>query len=107
MAFTWRIHKMMTMEKQGRVKCVTKKHKKTQKKFLKRVENVGSSSYMDNEMETNYYNDEIGSSDPVAFDNEKGAKYDKFRMKQLVKNYKFKVGVEFLSLDEFKEEITE
>lgn len=58
-------------------------------------------------METNYYSDELDISDLDASDNKKGPKYDKFRVEELDKNYKFKIGLEFLSLDEFKETNTE
>lgn len=58
-------------------------------------------------MKTNYCSDKLGISDPNALDNEKGLEYDKFRMDELENNYKFKVGLEFLSLYEFKEEISE
>lgn len=68
---------------------------------MKGVKNVSSSICVgvDNEMETNYYSDELGSSGDDASNNEKRPKYDKFRMKELDNNYK-------LSLDEFKETIT-
>lgn len=45
---------------------------------------------MVNETKTNYSRDELGSSDPDALDNEKRLKYDKFRVDDLDKNYKFK-----------------
>ncbi|KAI5383748.1 hypothetical protein KIW84_070924 [Lathyrus oleraceus] len=57
--------------------------------------------------ETNYCSDEPGSSDSDASDNEKEPKYPRFKMNELNKNYKFKVGLEFGSLEEFKEAITE
>lgn len=55
----------------------------------------------------NYANDELGSSDLDAFDGEKEPKYPRFKMQDLDKNDKFKVGLKFVSLKEFKEEITE
>ncbi|CAI8596547.1 unnamed protein product [Vicia faba] len=84
------------------------------------VDHIGSFSGvdMDNEMDTNYASDELCSSDPDASDQENELKYPRFKMKELDKNYKFKVGLEFgscwsgkaaskKSLYEFKEEIIE
>lgn len=62
---------------------------------------------MDHEIETNYYSDDLGSSGPDASDNENEPKYPRFNMEELNKNYKFKVGLEFGSLEEFKEAIIE
>ncbi|MCI22305.1 hypothetical protein A2U01_0043481, partial [Trifolium medium] len=58
-------------------------------------------------MEENYASDELNSSDPDALDSEKAPKFDKFRMEELNANYKFKVGLEFASLEEFKLAITD
>ncbi|KAI5408446.1 hypothetical protein KIW84_054325 [Lathyrus oleraceus] len=58
-------------------------------------------------METNYASDELGSSDPDASDQESGPRYPRFKMEEPENNYKFKVGLEFVSLDEFKEANTE
>jgi hypothetical protein len=49
----------------------------------------------------------LASSDPDDSDEEKGPRYEKFRMEQLNKKFKFKVGMEFKSLAEFKEALTE
>ncbi|CAI8599696.1 unnamed protein product [Vicia faba] len=57
--------------KKGRVKCVTKKHKHTPKKYVNGVDNIGSSSCVDNNMEINYASDDLGSKDPNDLDNEK------------------------------------
>ncbi|KAI5438540.1 hypothetical protein KIW84_024322 [Lathyrus oleraceus] len=62
-------------------------------------EHKGSSSGVDNEMDTNYASDELGGSDPDASDEEKEPKYPRFKMEELDKNYKFKGGLEFGSLD--------
>ncbi|KAI5405796.1 hypothetical protein KIW84_052534 [Lathyrus oleraceus] len=61
--------------KRGRIKVAAKKHKHTPKKVSIGVDNVGSSSSMDNEMVINYASDKIGSSDPDASDGEKEPKY--------------------------------
>ncbi|KAI5444174.1 hypothetical protein KIW84_012698 [Lathyrus oleraceus] len=62
---------------------------------------------MDNVMEINYASDELGSNDPNNLDHEKEQRYDKFIVEELGNNYKIKVGLKFLSLDEFTEEIIE
>ncbi|KAI5413836.1 hypothetical protein KIW84_058111 [Lathyrus oleraceus] len=89
----------------GRIKFVARKHKHTPKKVPIGVDNVGSCSGMDNEMIINYASDELGSSAPDASDGEKEPKYPRFKMQDLDKNYKFKVGLKFISLEEFKEAI--
>jgi hypothetical protein len=65
----------------------------------------GSTSVLDPEDE--YVSDELGSSDPDASDDEKGPKYVKYRKEQLGKSYEFKLGMEFNSLDDFKDAIRE
>ncbi|CAJ2652425.1 unnamed protein product [Trifolium pratense] len=68
--------------------------------------NVPDSSLNDQfVMETEYVSEELGSSDPDDSDNEKGPKYDLFRMEDLNKDYKFKKDLQFKSLEEFKEAI--
>lgn len=54
----------MEMAKKSRVKCVAKKHGHTPKNVLNDVDNICSSSWVDNEMETNYASDELSGSDP-------------------------------------------
>jgi len=51
--------------------------------------------------------DEWGSSDPDASNYEKGSKYVKYRKEQLGKSYEFRLGMEFNSLDDFKDAIVE
>ncbi|KAI5386016.1 hypothetical protein KIW84_072549 [Lathyrus oleraceus] len=85
--------------KRGRIKVAARKHKHTPKKVPIGVDNVGSCSGVDNEMIINYASDEFGSSDPDASDGEKEPKYPRFKMHDLDKNYKFKVGLEFVSLE--------
>lgn len=89
------------------VKVAANKHKLTPKKVQIVVDNAGSSSGVDNEMDINYASEELGSSDPDASDEEKDLKYPRFKMEDFDKNYKFIVGLEFVSLAEFKEAITE
>ncbi|KAI5415887.1 hypothetical protein KIW84_041067 [Lathyrus oleraceus] len=97
-------------EEHGRsdgVKVIANKHKLTPKSVPTVVDNASSSSGVDNEMDINYASEELESSDLDASDEEKDTKYPKFKMEDLDKNYKFGVGLEFVSLDEFKEAITE
>lgn len=93
--------------KRKRVKQIARKHKNTPNKSRIGDDNVGSSSGVNDEMETNFSSDELGSSDPDASDQENGPMYPRFKMKELDKNYKLKVGLKFVSLDEFKKAITE
>ncbi|KAI5405259.1 hypothetical protein KIW84_052153 [Lathyrus oleraceus] len=58
-------------------------------------------------MDIKYASDELGSSDLDASDGDKEPKYPRFKMQDLDKNYKFKVGLKFVSLEEFKDAITE
>ncbi|KAI5406405.1 hypothetical protein KIW84_052941 [Lathyrus oleraceus] len=85
---------------------MARKSKHTPRKLAFDVDNIDSSSGVDHEIETNYCSDEFGSNDPNAFDNENEPKYPRFKMDEVNKNYKFKVGLEFGSLEEFKEAIT-
>lgn len=55
----------------------------------------------------NYASDELGSSDPDTSNGEKEPKYPRFKMQNLDKNYKFKMGLELVSLQEFKKSIIE
>ncbi|CAI8600224.1 unnamed protein product [Vicia faba] len=82
--------------KKGRMKVAARKHKHTPTKLQIGVDNVWSSSCMDNEMDINYVSDKLGSSDSNACDGEKKPKYLRFKRKDLDKNYKFKVGLEFV-----------
>nr|XP_004489869.1 uncharacterized protein LOC101510316 [Cicer arietinum] len=60
------------------------------------------------EMEYAYASEELDNSDPDSNSNkEKRPKYDQFRVEELNKNYKFKLGLEFKSLVEFKDAIRE
>jgi hypothetical protein len=52
-----------------------------------------------------YESEELGSSDPDASDEERGVRYEKFRKDQTGKKYKFKFGMEFNSLPEFRDAI--
>ncbi|KAI5404378.1 hypothetical protein KIW84_051514 [Lathyrus oleraceus] len=61
--------------KRVQMKLAVRKHKHTPKKVPFGVDNVGSSSGVDNEMDINYTSDELGSSDLDASDGEKEPKY--------------------------------
>ncbi|KAK2427486.1 hypothetical protein QL285_026061 [Trifolium repens] len=52
-----------------------------------------------------YESEELGSSDPDASDEERGVRYEKFRKDQMSKKYKFKFGMEFNSLQDFRDAI--
>jgi hypothetical protein len=54
-----------------------------------------------------YESAELGSSDPDASDDEKGPKYEKYRKAHMSEHFKFKYGMEFNSLPEFREAIRE
>lgn len=68
--------------------------------------NDGPSTAAD-DLEIGYISEELGSSDPDASDDEQSPTYDTFKMEELTKSYKFKVGLEFTSLAQFKEAIIE
>ncbi|CAI8596581.1 unnamed protein product [Vicia faba] len=61
---------------------------------------------MDNEVDINYVSHKLGSSDPNVSSDEKEPRYPRFKIEDLSKSYRFKVGLKFGTLDEFKEEIT-
>jgi hypothetical protein len=52
-----------------------------------------------------YESDELGSSDPDASYEERGPIYENFRKEQMHKDYKFKFGMKFNSLNDFREAI--
>jgi len=68
---------------------------------------AGSSSFVVGGLDVGYVSEELGSSDPDVSDDDQGPRYEKFVMADLHKKYKFKVGLEFKSLAEFKEAIIE
>jgi hypothetical protein len=49
----------------------------------------------------------LNSDDPDVYDDERTPIYDAFKMNQLTNNYVFKVGMDFKSLIEFKDAISE
>lgn len=57
--------------------------------------------------EDQYVSDELGSSYPDAFEDEKLPKYEKLKKEKLEKDYEFKLGMEFNSLTDFKDAIIE
>ncbi|KAI5433621.1 hypothetical protein KIW84_020772 [Lathyrus oleraceus] len=54
-----------------------------------------------------YVGDELDNSDPDVSDDDNGPEFDKFRIDQLNNNLKFKWGMQFDSLYDFREEIRE
>lgn len=54
-----------------------------------------------------YYSDELDNSDPNDSGDKEWPKYERFRKEQLNKDYKFKWGMKFNSLVDFREEICE
>ncbi|XP_058733420.1 uncharacterized protein LOC131605036 [Vicia villosa] len=54
-----------------------------------------------------YVSDDLDSFDPDMSDDEKMPKFEKFRKEHFNKNYKFQWGMEFNSLDDFREAIRE
>ncbi|XP_058751092.1 uncharacterized protein LOC131624128 [Vicia villosa] len=54
-----------------------------------------------------YVTDELDSSDPDLSDEDKGHKFEKLKKEHFNKNFKFEWGMEFNSLDEFREAIRE
>ncbi|XP_058746525.1 uncharacterized protein LOC131619449 [Vicia villosa] len=59
------------------------------------------------EDEDEYVINELDSSDPDLSDEEKVHKFEKFKKEHFNKNFKFEWGMEFNSLDEFREAIRE
>ena len=88
------------------VKQIEMKHNNTPKKLIIGDDIVGSSN-VNEEMEINYGSDELGSSDPDVVNQESGPRYPGFKMDELDKSYKFKVRLDFVSLDGLKEAIFE
>ena len=54
-----------------------------------------------------YVSEELNSSDLDNSEDEKGPRFEKFKKEKLNKNFKFKWGMEFNSLDDFREAIRE
>ncbi|XP_058769901.1 uncharacterized protein LOC131643640 [Vicia villosa] len=61
----------------------------------------------DDEDEEEYLSEELNSSDPDNSEDDKKLKFEKFKKEQLTKDFKFKWGMEFTSLDDFREAIRE
>ncbi|XP_058761902.1 uncharacterized protein LOC131657970 [Vicia villosa] len=57
--------------------------------------------------DVDYCSEELDSSDPDESGDEKNPKYEKFRSELMNKDFKFKLGMEFNSLVEFKDAIRE
>jgi hypothetical protein len=54
-----------------------------------------------------YESEELGSSDPDASDDDRGPIYEKFRKEHLNANFKFKFGMEFNSMQDFRDAMRE
>ncbi|XP_058741808.1 uncharacterized protein LOC131614203 [Vicia villosa] len=54
-----------------------------------------------------YASEDLLSSDPDNSEDEKGPRFEKFKKEELNKDFKFKWGMEFNSLDDFREAIRE
>lgn len=87
---------------------------KAKRRIIRKKRDVGASSSAPMEevddQEDEYHSEELVSSDPDEEGNEgriRRPKYEKFRPADLNKNYQFKVGLEFTSLNEFKDAIRE
>ncbi|XP_039682969.1 uncharacterized protein [Medicago truncatula] len=70
------------------------------------LKNGKGKDVVDEEIDRDYLSEEFGSSDPDD-SNDETIKYDQFRMVHLNKDFKFKIGMEFNTLVEFKEAIIE
>jgi hypothetical protein len=92
-------------------KCASKssmKKKSLKKSPMKKVK-LKARAHEDSDEDDGeeYLSEELDSSDPDASDSEKGIKYEKFIKEQLNKDYKFKLGMEFSSILEFKDAVRE
>ncbi|KAK2405578.1 hypothetical protein QL285_054800 [Trifolium repens] len=54
-----------------------------------------------------YESEELGSSDPDQSDEERGVRYERYRKEHMHEGYKWKFGLEFNSLKEFREAVRE
>ncbi|KAK2455719.1 hypothetical protein QL285_003145 [Trifolium repens] len=90
------------IDNQSKTKKKSRGSKKTMTKTKKTEKNPNSESKFD---DGEYESEELHSSDPDASDEERGVRYEKFRNEQMKKKYKFKYGMEFNSLAEFREAI--
>jgi hypothetical protein len=59
------------------------------------------------ELDEEYFSEELENSDTDESEQERGPRYEKFRKEQLNKNFEFMLGMEFNSLKEFKDAIIE
>jgi hypothetical protein len=54
-----------------------------------------------------YESEELGSSDPDESDEERGVRYERYRKEHMHEGYKWKFGLEFNSLKEFRDAVRE
>jgi hypothetical protein len=73
----------------------------------KKAKVVAHEEHTDHEWEKDYESEELVSDDPDDSDSEGVPRYPQFKMGELTKDYKFKLGMDFKSIAEFKEAITE
>ncbi|KAK2357901.1 hypothetical protein QL285_095132 [Trifolium repens] len=52
-----------------------------------------------------YESEELGSSDPDDSDEERGPRYERYRKEHMHQGYKWKFGLEFNSLQEFRDDV--
>ena len=98
--------KRPTKEKSSSSKKAPNKKKSPTKKDARH--RAGGAMLLDDvQIVADYVSDELGSSDPDDSDTEKGPEYERFRMEHMHKKFKFKIGMEFSSLKEFKDAIIE
>jgi len=76
-------------------------------KVMKKAKGVVEEEPAYPEWEKDYESEELVSDDPDDSDAEGLPRYPEFKMSELTKDYKFKVGMDFKSIAEFKEAITE
>ncbi|XP_039683818.1 uncharacterized protein [Medicago truncatula] len=77
------------------------------RKPKKKAKVVEQEQHADPEWEKDYLSEELLSDDLDDFDYEGLPRYPEFKMGELTKDYKFKVGMDFKSIAEFKEAISE
>jgi hypothetical protein len=70
------------------------------------ADTIGCTDYKFEDCEGDGYESaELGSSDPDASDDEKVPKYEKYRKENMSEHFKFKYGMEFNSLKEFRDAV--
>ncbi|KAK2437389.1 hypothetical protein QL285_022287 [Trifolium repens] len=67
------------------------------------LSNIGCNENENDFDDKAYESEELGSSDPDASDDERGPRYEKFRKEHMNANFKFKFGMKFNSMQEFRD----